>query len=174
MRQYRNIPNLEIEDAHVMFRNFQGRAGTCNREGDRNFCVRIDDEELAEQLKADGWNIKEREPRDEDDETLRYLSVKVNFDSDRLPANIPPMAIWMIKDSANGKHRKILLDENTAGELDHAFIKSCDLVIRPYQWEVQGKEGVSAYLQTGYFVIETDRFADKYADEEAPEEVPWD
>ena len=55
-----NRPNdLEIEGAVFGFRNFSGKETDYSPEGTRQFGVIIDPE-LAMQLKADGWNIKER------------------------------------------------------------------------------------------------------------------
>ena len=42
-----------VEGARLVFRNFSGKEGQYNREGDRNFAV-ILDQETAERMAADG------------------------------------------------------------------------------------------------------------------------
>ena len=113
------VKNLVVENARVIFRNFEGKETKFNRKGDRNFCV-LFDKEQGEELKAQGWNLKILQPRDEEDEPAYCLSVKVMF------GKIPPK-VYMI---ANRK--KTLLDEETIGLLDHAEIENADLIIRPY------------------------------------------
>lgn len=48
---------LLLENARLVFCNFEGRKGPYNPEGARSFCVILEEKE-AEKLAADGWNVK--------------------------------------------------------------------------------------------------------------------
>ena len=52
--------------------------------------------------------------------------------------------------------------------LDEVDIKSVDVDLRPYDWEVNGKRGRSAYLQALNVIQNIDRFAAKYQKDELP------
>lgn len=143
---------LQIDDARIIHRNFSGRGDKYNREGDRNFSLIIPDQELADRLIADGWNVKIKPPREDGDEPFMFLPVKVKF-NDRGPR------VYLI--SGNRKNE---LDEESISCLDDVDIVSVDLDIRPYDWDVNGKSGRTAYLQSIAVVQQLDRFAERYAE----------
>lgn len=154
---------LQIDDARIIFRNFAGAASKFNRAGERNFALVIDDETIADELVKEGWNVKIKPGRDEDEAPFMYLPVKVKF-NDRGPA------VYLV---TGGKRNR--LDEESVACLDDVDILSVDMDIRPYDWVIQEgtpdeKSGRTAYLQSICVTQEIDRFAARFADEEYPEE----
>ena len=147
---------LQIEDARIIYRNFAGIGSKYNREGDRNFAVIIPNQEIADELIADGWAVKIKPPRDDDDSPFMYLPVKVKFN------NRGPAAY--VK-SGNSVQR---LNEDTIGMLDEIDIQSVDMDLRAYDWEVNGKTGRSAYLQAINVIQNIDSFGAQYQAQDLP------
>ena len=143
---------LQIDNARLIYRNFAGAGSKFNREGDRNFAIIIEDQETANKLAELGWNVKIKPPRDADDEPFMFLPVKVKF-NDRGPN------VYLI----SGNNR-VTLDEESVECLDDVDILNVDLDIRPYDWEVNGKSGRTAYLQSICVTQEVDRFAARVAE----------
>ena len=124
---------LEIEDARIIFRNFAGLGSKYNREGDRNFAVIIPNEDIKDRLVEDGWTVK----------------IKFN--------NRGPAAYFV----SGYQFSNLFVD--TIKIIDEIDIQSVDMDIRPYDWEVNGKKGRSAYLQAINVIQNIDRFGAKYA-----------
>ena len=76
-----------------------------------------------------------------------FLPVKVKF-NDRGPN------VYLV----SGR-RKVKLDEDSISMLDNVDIAGVNLDVRPYDWEVNGKTGRTAYLQGMEVIQELDRFA---------------
>ena len=145
---------LQIGDARSIYRDFAGRGDKYNREGDRNFAVLIPDEEIADELTRRGWNVKVKPPREEGDTPFMYLPVKVKF-NDRGPS------VYLRTGRVQNR-----LGEEDIGRLDRIDIIGVDLDIRPYDWEVNGKTGRTAYLQSICVTQDVDRFAEGIYPEE--------
>lgn len=159
-----NIENIKIENARIVFRNLSGKPDKFNPQGGkRSFSVVIDDPEFANELKREGWNIKQfNQSPDSDEEPAHFISVKVSYN------NIPPH-IYLCTSK-----NKTLLNEDTVGQLDYAEISNVDIVITPYQYEMNGRSGISAYVKTMYVTVVEDEFASKYEyDDLDDEEIPF-
>lgn len=153
------IPNAVLEGVRIGFRNFAGKEGQYNREGDRNFAVFLD-EDTAEKMARDGWNVKHLNPRDEDEQPQAYLSVAVNF------KGRPPRIVLI---SSRGKSH---VEESMIDMLDWAVFSNVDLILNPYEWVVNGKSGVKAYLQSMFATLEEDELDRKYS--EIPDADPYE
>jgi hypothetical protein len=154
--QDRNRRLLLIDDAELIFKNFEGRGDRYNREGERNFAVKITDVETAEKLQNDtnqlgaSWNVKIKPPRDEGDMPFMYLPVKVKF------TGFGPQVVLITG------NRKNELTEDTVHILDTIQIERVDLDVRAYDDQANGKAFRAAYLDKIYVTQKTDRFTDRY------------
>jgi hypothetical protein len=140
-----------FEDCRIVFRNFEGRETQYNRAGDRNFCVLLP-AEMVDDLTEDGWNVKYLKAREEGVEDQPYLQVSVGY-------KYKPPKIVMI--TSRGRND---LSEDMIEMLDWVDIKTVDLIVRPYDWNVGGRSGKAAYVKTLYITINEDALELKYAD----------
>lgn len=152
----RAFPNgyLEINDARIIWPNFEGRGDRFNKQGDRNFTLVIPDQEIAEALMndkskyGDGWNVKIKPARDDGEKPFMNMKVKVQFNG-RGPN------IYLV--SGN---KQVALNEDTVKCLDYIDIISCDMDIRPYDGEMpNGQTFRTAYLSAMRVHQRVDRFA---------------
>lgn len=156
---------IQIDGARLIYRNFSGRGTQYNREGDRNFCIVIEDQETADMLLDAGYNVKIKQPREEGEAPFMYMKVNVKFhpkgsDLERLNPTVCLIT---------GRNRN-MLDEESICCLDSINIANVDLDLSGSNWNVQGRSGKSAYLSKIYVTQELDRFAMRYAEDEYPEE----
>lgn len=190
MNENKRVPNLFLEDAEVLpgtWRNFAGRGGMYNKEGDRNFTIVVTEDSSmfyevmdnghkryrkvgVQDLIRDGWKLKPLKPRYEDDENAppRYkFSIAVDFNYEKKYKGVPPTLVYLY----SGKKRTRLTEE-TISALDYADYRTADLTVHPRYWakEQTGEEGLKAYLREMRVVIQPDRWAEKYAEYDKPDE----
>ncbi len=145
----RKLVYIEDQDIEaIIFRNFSGKPDKFHPNGQMpNFWVVLNPDKAAE-LGSMGMNIRERENQNGD---MEYrLQVFVRFD------NFPPTVYKICGDV------QLRLDEDTIVDLDRDEIEKVDLSISPYHYEMNGREGIKAYLSKGYFTIVEDRLDKVY------------
>jgi len=140
-----------FEDCRILFRNFSGSEGKFNAAGDRNFNLLLDDE-TAERMLREGWNVKYLKPREEGDMPQPRLEVAISY------KGRPPRIVMI---TSRGRTN---LDESMISLLDWAEFTNVDLIINPYEWTVNEKSGVKAYLASLFVTIREDALELKYAD----------
>lgn len=147
------LPIVNIEDAHIFFRNFAGKPTKFNKQGGvRTFCVEIESNITAKEMKAAGWNIKYTKPHDPEDDPKPYLEIKVSY-------NVFPPKIALI--GSKGTIESYITEEEVE-MLDWVEIGKIDLVINPSRWEKGGDKGVKGYLKSAYVTTIKDAFEEKY------------
>ena len=147
-----NVNNINIEGATIIWKNFSGERDKFNP-GKRGFSVVIDDAVMADELRNEGWNVKERPLQEGADPSEQEWTLPVKLNMNRYTQ------VWLIV----GNH-KTLLNEDTVAQLDVVDIVNCDISIRPYEWEMSGRTGITAYVDSMYVTIRENKFVEKYAD----------
>ena len=139
-----NERSVTLENVVIAFRNFAGKEDKYNREGDRNFAVFLD-EDIAQRMLADGWNVKYLREREGDEGPPQaYIQVAVSY-------KVKPPKIGVL--TSKGLR---MYPEEMVELLDWVDIEMADVTINPYEWAVGGKSGTKAYLSTLYIKIAED------------------
>ena len=151
--------NLVIGNARIIFRNFRGEASTFNAAGNRNFCLLVSKDQ-AYALQEEGWKVKWPKVNSQDDEGRDpYIPVTVRFFSQNGDRDWRDPKIF-VRNSE--KEEWVEYNEKMVANLDHAEIDHLDIVVRPREWEMNGKRGVKAYLKSMYVTLLQDEFYGKY------------
>lgn len=150
-----------LENTNTIFMtNFSGDPQRDNFGSDeRQVNLIIPNEEQAKALMDEGFNVKTWE---KDDVITYFIKVKLNFNG-----KWPPKVYWV-----NTAKRRLLMDEESVGELDNISIKNVNAVLNP--WFNSKNEKYSMYVKTMYVEqnMDDDPFAARYTmnDECEPEE----
>lgn len=153
---------IAVEGARIVFRNFKGEASQYNRAGDRNFALVIDNQEFAQKLSDEGWNIKIRPPREEGADPFVYLPVSVSYRVSRLAPKV------FLK---RPRKETIPIDESHIKDFDDMEFSDLKMVINPRHWtdDRTGEEHIKAYLiELWATQAEMLHFYDEYAEAEHP------
>lgn len=152
MANNKKIQPITLDDVRIVFRNFSGAEGLYNVKGNRNFAA-ILEHDRADEMIREGWNVKYLKPREEGEEPQPYITVKIKFSEN----GRPPRAVLI---NSRGRTN---LGEDEINIFDWADIAKVDLKIRAFQWDVQGKTGVTAYMEAIYVTINEDELELRYA-----------
>ena len=156
MANYRQREIITIKDVRMIFCNFKGERRKFNEEGNRNFNLDLTPAQ-AEMLQEHGLNVRVRPPRGDDEEPQYLLPVKVSY------RYREPKVVLI----SGGQPTK--LTEDDIGVIDDAaadrMIEHVDLSIRTSPWSMDdGREGVSAYLNSLYVTLLDDELEKEYSD----------
>lgn len=141
--------DIVIEDARIVFRNFEGREEKFNPKGKRNFSV-ILPYELADEMLLKGWNVKYLKARDEEETPQPYIQVKVSFDRK------PPKLVQVTRRGMT------YIGEDLVDMWDYADIETADVTLTPYDYEMNGNKGRACYLKTMVIKLEENYLVDKW------------
>lgn len=148
------LPIVTLRNAEILpgaWRNFSG-AAKFNEEGKRTFNVKLP-ENVALEMKNDGFNVKPLRARDEEDENDGYrIEIDASF-------RIRPPQVWLISGG-----QRTLLDEGAINILDYADIEKATIAINPYAWETATGSGIKAYLHKAIIYLREDELDREMAD----------
>lgn len=148
---------ITLEGVEIRFRNFEGKEAKFNPAGKRNFVVWLDPA-TAEDLVNAGWPVKHLQAREEDEAPQAILKVNVKYSE----KGRPPQVVLISRKA--GELVRTTLTEDMLTLLDWVDIANVDMIIRPYNYDFNGREGTTAYLNSIYVTIRQDELEQKYSD----------
>lgn len=150
--------SITLQDVRIIWRNFSGGPERFNPAGGkRNFTIVLDDE-TAERLIRDGWNVKQMNPRDGDEEPPPYF-LKVSISFPRPDSKAKPPTMILITSGGRKAY-----DEESIEIFDIVEIETADVKIRPWDWNINGNSGRAAYMNAIYIKAYEDELARKWSD----------
>ena len=148
---------LFVQGANIGYRQFTGEPARFNQYGEKSFVIFLDNSEDTDFLLELGMNVKIPVVDETKDPELdrRKPFVKVKLGKFAQVIQVIETDKGLIQNE---------LEYNETAVLQRADLKTVDLIInlRSYTNELTGKDGVSAYLNKGYFVMDVDPFYEKY------------
>lgn len=147
---------VTLRDTQIIYRNFAGRPGPYNAEGERSFSVLLD-EDTANVLLAQGLNVKPINRRDPDEEQMYQLPVAVSY------AKRPPRVYMVTGDGEIMPLRKTMLPQDMVGMMDDLELSAAHMVLSIYNYEVRGTKGKKCYLQSFFGHVMLDELEQEYA-----------
>lgn len=176
-------PKINISKAQICFRNLAGKPTKFNSKGGvRDFAIILDNYDDVESLINMGFPVKYFNKKEPTAPDVPYLKVKVNFRYSDDGTELLSPHIYLVERDPNNPEKivnKKLVTPQLAAIADQAELDYCDIVIRPYGWEVNGNSGVAAYLDKMFMNLHIDEFESQYEmyddpDENNIEEVPFE
>lgn len=147
------IDDIELEDVQIKwaFSHFDGREDTFNAQGDHNFTM-ILPEDVADKLKAEGWNVRDMKGYEEGDPDEHLLKAKISY-------KFEPPKIFLIKGQ-----RKMRADQRDLADIRRDTCERIDVILTPSRWVNGQNSGITAYVKELYAVVRESRFSERYAD----------
>lgn len=158
----RRLERAWLEGVEIRWRNFKGEVSDFNPMGKRQFAVMLD-EQQADQMAADGWNVKFTKPKDPEEEPEPYIRVEVSYKNADERGGRAPQVYLVAPPTKDGVPPKTTeLPREMLRIADQVDVHHADVLLEPYRWDVQGNQGVKAYLYTIGIAIKLDPFMVKY------------
>lgn len=153
----------DFEGIRMTWKNFRGEKGKFNESGKRSFAIVLDEDQALELIK-EGWNVKVREYTDDEDkmQTKYYLPVNIKMDS-KVPPRLFMITMVYNHETQQEEPRRTMLKPETVGLLDYAQFDNVDVKVRPFNYDYNGRKGVTHYLSLLFATLHVDDLEKKYA-----------